>query len=247
MAERPLILIGSTDADYYLLLTHILEVEGYRVSLGRRAEEIVHLSSDPKVTAILLDCRSGETLAVDACRRLKDDPDTSPVSTIALIGPGAESKYIDLLQAGVDESFVRPVTPSSLLTFLRNRLDPMSSRENGSILQFADLELDPARHNVRRAGANIHLGPIEFHLLQFLMKHPGEFCERSQLIEAAWPLGRYVETKTVNVHMGRLRAALCSTGRPDLIRTVRSIGYVLEEEAAKTRGRGEENDAEQQT
>lgn len=246
MAERPLILIGSTDADYYLLLTHILEVEGYSVSLGRSAEEIVHLSADPKVAAILLDCRSGETLAVDACRRLKDDPDTSPVSTIALIGPGAESKYIDLLQAGVDESFVRPVTPSSLLTFLRNRVGPVSSRDNDSILRFADLELDPARLNVRRAGSNIHLGPIELRLLQFLMKHPGEFCERAQLIEAAWPLGRYVETKTVNVHMGRLRAALCSTGRPDLIRTVRSIGYVLED-AAKITGRDEDGDAEPQT
>jgi two-component system phosphate regulon response regulator PhoB len=235
--DRPRILIASTDADYYLLLTHILEVEGYSVVLGRSVEEIVHLASDTNVHAILLatllDCRSGETLALEACKRLKDDPHTFGIATVALIGPGAESRYIDLLKAGIDENFVRPVAPSTLLEFLRSRRGALpgsgGQTGDGQVLQYAGLELNIDNHRVRRGNIDIHLGPIEFRLLQFLMKHREQVCSRTQLIEAGWYPGRYVDAKTVNVHIGRLRNALNVAGGPDIIRTVRSTGYVLGE------------------
>lgn len=119
---RPQILIGSTDADYYLLLVHILESEEYRVILGSGVEEIVHLAGENDVRAILLDCRSGEEWAPATCVKLKQEPRTFGLTTVGLIGPGAESRFIDLLKAGIDENFVRPIARSKLLGFLRDRI-----------------------------------------------------------------------------------------------------------------------------
>ncbi|TCU14747.1 response regulator transcription factor [Rhizobium sullae] len=231
-SRRPQILIGSTDADYYLLLVHILEAEGYDVTLGSGVEEIVHLAREKQVDAVLLDCRSGETLAPEACLRLKQEPQTVGIMTVALVGPGAEGRFIDLLKAGTDENFVRPVAPSKLLEFLRDRVlcQPGSHRWSGDgrFLTYAGIELDTARHGVRRFGISIHLGPIEFRLLQFLMENREQACSRAQLIEAGWLERRYVEIKTVNVHVGRLRKALNVSGGSDVIRTIRSSGYMLD-------------------
>ncbi|MCY1740287.1 winged helix-turn-helix transcriptional regulator [Ensifer sp. SL37] len=231
-SARPQILIGSTDADYYLLLVHILESEGYQVILGSGVEEIVHFAGEYDVAAILLDCRSGENWVPAACVKLKQEPRTFGITTVGLIGPGAESRFIDLLKAGIDENFVRPITPSKLLSFLRDRIllpqvsDPMAN--DGHILVYAGIELNTNRHSVRRLGINVHLGPIEFRLLQFLMENHEQACSRAQLIEAGWPERRFVDVKTVNVHIGRLRKALSVTCGPDLIRTVRSSGYMLD-------------------
>ncbi|OCP22464.1 transcriptional regulator [Ensifer sp. LC54] len=231
-SARPQILIGSTDADYYLLLVHILESEGYRVILGSGVEEIIHLAGENDIKAILLDCRSGEDWAPLTCVRLKQEPRTFGITTVGLIGPGAESRFIDLLKAGIDENFVRPIAPSKLLGFLRDRIlfplasDPMAI--DGHILAYAGIELNTNRHSVRRFGNNVHLGPIEFRLLHFLMENREQACSRAQLIEAGWPERRFVDAKTVNVHIGRLRKALSVADGPDLIRTVRSSGYMLD-------------------
>ncbi|AJD42412.1 phosphate regulon transcriptional regulatory PhoB protein [Rhizobium gallicum bv. gallicum R602sp] len=231
-SRRPQILIGSTDADYYLLLVHILEAEGYGVTLGSGAEEIVHLARENHVDGILLDCRSGETLAPETCLRLKQDPQTVGIMTVALVGPGAEGRFIDLLKAGIDENFVRPIAPAKLLGFLRNQILFQSgshpSAGDGRILAYAGIELNTVRHSVRRFGISVHLGPIEFRLLQFLMENREQACSRAQLIEAGWPERRYVDAKTVNVHVGRLRKALNVAGGSDVIRTVRSSGYMLD-------------------
>jgi two-component system, OmpR family, phosphate regulon response regulator PhoB len=229
----PEILIGSTDADYYLLLVHILEAEGYRVILGSGVEEIVHLAGEKDVRAILLDCRSGEDWTSVACVKLKQDPRTFGITTVGLIGPGAESRFIDLLKAGVDENFVRPIAPSKLLGFLRDHiLYPLDSEPvavDRHILAYAGIELNINRHSIKRFGVNIHLGPIEFRLLQFLMENREQTCSRAQLIEAGWPEQRFVDPKTVNVHIGRLRKALNVGDGADVIRTVRSSGYMLDD------------------
>ncbi|WP_245521378.1 response regulator transcription factor [Rhizobium azibense] len=215
-----------------MLLVHILETEGYEVTLGSGVEEIVHLARENNVDAILLDCRSGETLAPETCVRLKQEPQTVGIMTVALVGPGAEGRFIDLLKAGIDENFVRPVAPLKLLAFLRDRVLFQSGSHrragDGRILTYASVELDTVRHSVRRFGISIHLGPIEFRLLQFFMENREQACSRAQLIEAGWPERRYVDAKTVNVHVGRLRKALSVAGGSDLIRTVRSSGYLLD-------------------
>ncbi|MCA1443780.1 winged helix-turn-helix domain-containing protein [Ensifer sp. IC4062] len=150
-----------------------------------------------------------------------------------MIGPGAEGRFIELLKAGIDENFVRPIAPAKLLAVLRDRIPPRPDEQRresgGAILAYAGIELNILRHSVKRFGKAIQLGPIEFRLLQFLLDNRGQACSRAQLIEAAWPERRYVDAKTVNVHIGRLRKALHVVGRPDVIRTVRSSGYMLDE------------------
>lgn len=229
---RPLILIGSRDADYFLLLEHILAADGFDTVFGTSVEEIVHLGAECHPHAVLLDGWSGGLSAVSACTRLKRDPRTARILTIALIGPGAENQYVELLRAGIDESFVRPVPPSKLLEFLRTRTRHIGhfgkSVNDGMSIFYETIELNLEAHRVKRNGVEIHLGPIEFKLLQHLMCNPGMVCGREELVNNAWPHNIHVELRTVNVHIGRLRKALNVRGAPDLIRTVRTAGYALD-------------------
>ncbi len=225
------IVIASTDADYYFLLSHILSEVGFSVSLASSAAEVIQLSLQTNPTAILLDCRPGDPLALRACLELKSEAATFGIRAVALIAPGAEQQYLDLMKAGVDESFVRPITPGKLLNFLEE-LAGQSARartclDGRTCLSYADIDIDLDLHRVSRGGRVVHLGPIEFRMLRHLLENSGRICSRDALILAAWPQGRYVDRRTVNVHIGRLRRALGESGG-DIIRTIRSAGYILE-------------------
>jgi two-component system phosphate regulon response regulator PhoB len=225
------IIVASTDADYYLLLSHILSEAGFAVSLASSVAEVIQLGQKVNPTAILLDCRPGDPLAIAACLELKNEAATFGIRRVALIAPGAEQQYLDLMKAGIDESFVRPITPVKLLDFLEElagRPERVRNRRDGRAgLLYADIDIDLDLHRVSRNGRVIHLGPIEFRMLRHLVEHAGKICSREALIEAAWPHGRYVDRRTVNVHIGRLRQVLGQSGG-DLIRTIRSAGYILE-------------------
>jgi two-component system phosphate regulon response regulator PhoB len=225
------IMIASTDADYYLLLSHIVSEAGFVVSLASSVAEIIQLSQQTNPIAILLDCRPGDPLAIKACLELKNEATTLGIKRVALIAPGAEQQYLDLMKAGIDESFVRPITPAKLLEFLEDLagrpLRVRNRRDGRAGLMYADIDIDLDLHRVSRSGRVVHLGPIEFRMLGHLVEHAGTICSRDALIQAAWPQGRYVERRTVNVHIGRLRLALGETGG-DIIRTIRSAGYILE-------------------
>lgn len=226
-----LVLIASNDPDYYLLLSHILREAGFSVTLASSVAEVMFHAQNGKPTAIILDCPSGNNLATRACLELKRDPATFGIPAIALIGPGAEPQYLGLMQAGMDESFVRPITPSKLIGFLQRLagLPSSSGTHSGGtvVITYANLEMDLEAHRVTRDAHPLHLGPIEFRILRHLMEHPDQVCSRDALVEAAWQHGRFVDRRTVNVHIGRLRQVLGETGG-DLIKTVRSAGYILE-------------------
>jgi len=228
---RPLIVIGSTEADYYGLLNHILEAEGFDAVFGGTVEEVLHLAAECMPYAIILDSRVGSFSAAKACRALKGDPRTGDLALMALIEPGAESQYAELLEAGVDACFVRPIAPIKLLEHLRKHAgEGISSKTNRNVpLAYAGIEMDLEGHRVKRNGVDIHLGQTEFRLLQHLLRHPEHVCDRRELIANAWPSNVHVETRTVNVHIGRLRKALLLGGGSDAIRTVRSVGYALDE------------------
>lgn len=225
------VIIASTDADYYLLLSHILTEAGFAVSLASSVAEITHLSQHANTIAILLDCRTGDHLAINACLELKQDPATRGIQKVALIGPGAEQQYLHLMKAGIEESFVRPIAPSKLIGFLERLAGKSANgrwdRDGRAILVYADIDIDLDRHQASRNGRVIHVGPIEFRMLRHLVEHAGHICSRDALVQAAWPQGRYVDRRTVNVHIGRLRQVLGLSGG-DVIRTVRSAGYILD-------------------
>ncbi|WP_353646794.1 response regulator transcription factor [Mesorhizobium sp. WSM2239] len=229
---RPLILIASQDLDFYLMLDHILRADDFRTALMDGADERARFSGE-NIFAIILDCRADSSFAADTYRQLKDDAAMRNILSIALLGPGAEQQHVELLKLGVDESFVRPIAPARLLLSLRARRSGVrpgyTSQEGRKPLVLGDLEMSLETYRVHRDGKEIHLGPIEFRLLRHLIKNPGRVFSRNELIASAWPKGVHVSPRTVDMHISRLRSSLTRVSKGDLIRTVRSAGYSLEE------------------
>ncbi|MEI8703059.1 MULTISPECIES: response regulator transcription factor [unclassified Mesorhizobium] len=229
---KPLVLICSQDAEFYLFLSHILEVDGFATEPAGGAKEALALADEREFRAVVLDCGPASITGSPICARLKRQPRTGGLPIIALIAPGAENQHLDLLKAGIDESFVRPIAPAKLLDCLRARL-ALTKRganglENGGWLTCGGLEMKLDAHRVRGNGHDIHLGPIEFNVLRLLIEAPGKVFSRDELIGAAWPANIHVGARTVDVHISRIRKALKTASPGSVIRTVRSAGYSLE-------------------
>jgi two-component system phosphate regulon response regulator PhoB len=230
---KPLVLLRSDDAEFYLIMSHILEVDGFATQLAGTGEEARHLARERAPQAIVVDCRPGSQSGAALCASLKQDAPTGTIPVVALIALGAEDQYIDLLKAGVDESFVRPIAPAKLLDCLRakttNGRSMNNGFENGKYLSHGDIEMSLDAHRVHCNGSEIPLGPIEFKLLQHLLRAPGRIFSRDELIGAAWPANVYVDARTVDVHIGKLRKSLMKASTTDVIRTVRTAGYGLDD------------------
>jgi two-component system phosphate regulon response regulator PhoB len=233
--ERPtmtsLITICSRDPDYYLLLSHILQEKGYRTSITASAAEVMDEIAVRGVGAVLVDCQPGSQLIPELAAALKSEERAAATPVVALVAPGAGNLYLDVLKAGFSESFIRPLAPDHLLSYLRRALpsqdDPGSRRAaTGFVHGTITIDID-----ARRATANgqlLALSPTEFRLLQELLSVPGRVFSRKELIAAAWPEARFVDPRTVDVHIGRLRRELRNAMRRDVIRTLRSEGYAIE-------------------
>ncbi len=232
---KPLIVIFSHDPELYLVLSHILEVDGFTCALAGTIEETFELAADRPVRAILLDCRRNNQIAA-TCSPLKQDARTMILSVVALLAPGAETQHVALLKSGIDECFVRPTAPAKLLDYLRSRLSrcrsPGLEDESDVSLSYSDIEMQIKTHRVRRNGREILLGPIEFKLLRHMLQNPEKVLSRDELIGAAWPSNVFVDMRTVDVHISRLRTSLKEASANDVIRTVRLVGYALEARTA---------------
>ncbi|WP_425294885.1 response regulator transcription factor [Neomesorhizobium albiziae] len=230
---KPLVLICSQDAEFYLFLSHILEADGFTSEPAGGVKEALALADERELQAVVLDCGPSSATGSTICARLKHEPRTGGLLVIALIAPGAENQHLDLLKAGIDESFVRPIAPAKLLDYLRAKLalaKPGSNGiENGSWLCCGSLEMKPDARRVRGNGHEIHLGPIEFNLLRYLLEAPGKVFSRDELIRAAWPENIHIGVRTVDVHISRIRKALKTASPGSFIRTIRSAGYMIED------------------
>jgi two-component system phosphate regulon response regulator PhoB len=228
---KPLIVICSHDAEFYLVLSHILAVDGFTSALASNVDEMFELAAETPVHAWVLDCRPDNQMA-DNCSRLRQDARTSALPVVALIAPGAETQHIALLKSGIDEGFVRPLAPAKLLGYLRSRLGTgrqSGLRSEGAMsLNYADIEMQIDTHHVLCNGREILLGPIEFRLLRHMLENPEKVLSRDDLIGVAWPGNVYVGPRTVDVHISRLRKSLKQSSHGDIIRTVRLGGYALE-------------------
>ncbi|MGK6317446.1 winged helix-turn-helix transcriptional regulator [Neorhizobium sp. DT-125] len=230
---KPVVVVWSGDAEFHLLANHILMADGFQTLVAEGLEEALQLARERQPFAIVMDCRVDNSLtAVEICGRLKGDVDTAGTLAVAVISQGAEKHYLELLKAGIDESCMRPVAPSRLLEFLRSRLQrgPSGAKGlvDGTVLRYEGIEMNLATIRVRRNGREIRLAPIEFKLLKLLLERPEQVVSRDELIAAAWPSTHYVEGRTVDVHMGRLRRLLMDRNDADVVRTVRGIGYALD-------------------
>lgn len=231
---KPLVLVCSGNANFYVLLAHILASEGFQTMLVSE-EEVVEQAALRPVAAIVLDSAGDSDLTLRTCAAIKASDVTSRIPTIAIVSSGDERYYLALLKAGIDENFVRPISPARLLAYLgslphngANDQQPTDPARQEAAAIFGALTVEPGRRLVRYGDEKIQFGPIEFNLLRCLLEAPGRVRTRLELIEAAWPSNRYVQPRTVDVHVARLRRELERlTGRP-LIRTIRATGYAID-------------------
>ena len=223
------ILVVEDDEPLTLLLRYNLEAAGYAVeSVARGDEAEVRIAEDPP-DLVLLDWMLPGVPGVELCRRIRARRETERLPVIMLTARGEEGDRVRGLSTGADDYVVKPCSMSELLArvaALLRRADPAKAARR---LAAGDIELDRETRRVRRRGLELHLGPTEYRLLEFLMLKPGRVFTRGQLLDGVWGRDADIDERTVDVHIGRLRKALGRHGGPDPIRTVRSGGYAFDE------------------
>jgi two-component system, OmpR family, phosphate regulon response regulator PhoB len=225
---KPYILVVEDDAAIVELLRYNLEAGGYEVAICMDGDSALVAASERLPDLILLDWMLPETSGLEVCRQLRRRRDTQAVPVILLTARGEEADRVRGLDSGADDYVVKPFSPSELLARVKAVLRRTRPAVDAESLSFSDIEMNLVAHRVQRAGTEIALGPTEFRLLRHFMEHPGRVYSREQLLDAVWGHNVYVETRTVDVHIRRLRKALNGAGGVDVIRTVRSAGYALD-------------------
>ena len=224
----PRVLVIEDEDALSALLHYNLDKEGYAVTVAGDGEEALMLIDEQAPDLIVLDWMLPKVSGVEVCRRLRARPETRNLPIIMLTARGEESDRIRGLDTGADDYVVKPFSMSELAARIRAVLRRIRPGLADDRLLHGDIVVDRAAHRVRRADKEIHLGPTEFRLLDYLMQHPGRVFSREQLLDAVWGSDVYVEARTVDVHIGRLRKALNRDLEEDPIRTVRSAGYSLD-------------------
>ena len=229
---KPYVLIVEDEDSLATLLQYNLDKEAFRVAVATDGEEALLMIDEAAPDLVVLDWMLPKVSGVEVCRRLRARPETRNLPIIMLTARGEESDRIRGLDTGADDYIVKPFSMSELAARIRavlRRIRPGLAEDN---IRHGDLVIDRAAHRVRRGPREVRLGPTEFRLLDYLMQHPGRVFSREQLLDAVWGSDVYVEARTVDVHIGRLRKALNDGFEEDPIRTVRSAGYSLDVEAA---------------
>ena len=225
----PYILVAEDEDALATLLQYNLDKEGYRVTLAADGEEALTQVDEQLPDLILLDWMLPKISGIEVCRRLRSRAETRNVPILMLTARGEESDRIRGLDTGADDYVVKPFSMTELTARIRAVLRRIRPGLADDRLSHGDIVVDRVAHRVKRDGKEIHLGPTEFRLLDYLMQHPGRVFSREQLLDAVWGSDVYVEARTVDVHIGRLRKAL-GAEEVNPIRTVRSAGYSLDME-----------------
>ncbi|MBL8805817.1 MAG: phosphate regulon transcriptional regulator PhoB [Rhodospirillales bacterium] len=226
---KPYLLIVEDEAALVELLRYNFEKEGFRVTSAADGEAALVAVAEAKPDLIVLDWMLPHVSGLEVARQLRRKPETRDIPIIMLTARGEETDRIRGLEVGADDYVAKPFSPSELVARVRAVLRRSKPSTAQDLLTFGDLVMDLSAHRVLRSGRSIHLGPTEFRLLRFLLERPGRVYSREQLLDAVWGRDIYVEPRTVDVHIRRLRKAINSPGDSDLIRTVRSAGYALDE------------------
>jgi len=224
------ILIVEDEESLVLLLRYNLEAEGYTVETVVRGDEAAIRLQETVPDLVVLDWMLPGLSGIELCRRIRARDETRDLPVIMLTARGEESERIRGLSTGADDYVVKPFSVPELIARIRALLRRAKPEMVASLLRAGDIELDRETYRVRRAGREIHLGPTEFKLLEFLMQSPGRVYTREQLLNGVWGHDVYIDERTVDVHVGRLRKAI-NKGRRDAdpIRTVRGAGYAFNE------------------
>jgi len=225
---NPYILAVEDEDALATLLQYNLLKEGYDVAVASDGELALLMVDEKLPDLIVLDWMLPKVSGIEVCRRLRSRPETRNVPILMLTARGEESDRIRGLDTGADDYIVKPFSMTELTARIRavlRRIRPGLAEDR---IRLGDIVIDRVAHRVRRSDREIHLGPTEFRLLDYLMQHPGRVFSREQLLDAVWGSEVYVEARTVDVHIGRLRKALNQSVDSDPIRTVRSAGYSMD-------------------
>jgi two-component system phosphate regulon response regulator PhoB len=225
------LLIMEDDPAMAELLRWNFEREGFEVIHTGSGEEGLLLAAEAAPDAVLLDWMLEELSGIEVCRRLRRMPDTAGLPIVMLSARSEEADRVRGLETGADDYVTKPFSTPELIARVRAVLRRVRPALAGATLTYRDLNVDLARHKVRRDGVSLRIGPTEFKLLRHFLEHPGRVFSREQLVDAVWGRNSVIDTRTVDVHIRRLRKALNEKGGQDLIRTVRSAGYALDAEA----------------
>lgn len=226
--ESPLVLIVEDEEAIITLLDYNLRNAGYLTAIARDGEEAVDLARSLEPNAILLDWMLPLRSGLEVCRQLRRAPETSEVPIIMLTARGEEQDKLRGLDMGADDYLTKPFSPQELLARLRaviRRTQPARLKE---VLTFDTIVMDQGSHRVTRGDRLVELAPTEFRLLRHFLQYPGRVFSREQLLDAVWGREKDIETRTVDVHIRRLRKALIEAGESNVIRTVREVGYALD-------------------
>jgi two-component system phosphate regulon response regulator PhoB len=229
----PRVLIVEDEEPLLLLLRYNLEAEGYEVDSVSRGDEAEIRLREQVPDIVLLDWMLPGLSGIELCRRIRARTETERLPVIMLTARGEEGDRIRGLSTGADDYIVKPFSVPELLARVRALLRRAKPTHIATLLRAGDIELDRETHRVRRSGQELHLGPTEFRLLEFLMQSPGRVFSREHLLNAVWGHDVYIDERTVDVHVGRLRKAIGLPRRPDPIRTVRGAGYSFDETFAR--------------
>lgn len=224
---QPRVLLVEDEPAQRTVLAYNLEAEGFAVTQADNGEDAMVLVDEEEPDIIILDWMMPKVSGIEVCRRLKMRPETRNIPIIMLSARAEEVDRIRGLETGADDYVVKPYSVLELMARARAQLRRVRPSTAGVVLEHEDIRLDPESHRVYRADKVLKLGPTEFKLLVTLMERPGRVFSREQLLDLVWGRDIYVDTRTVDVHVGRLRKSLMQHGGSDPVRTVRGAGYAL--------------------
>ena len=225
--KQPTVLLVEDESAQREVLTYNLEAEGFAVVVAETGDEALLLVQEEAPDLILLDWMLPNVSGIEVCRQVKARPETRGIPIIMLSARSEELDRVRGLETGADDYVIKPYSVAELMARLRTQLRRTRPASLGERLVFDDIVLDAGEHRVYRGTQTINLGPTEFRLLSTLMEKPGRVWSREQLLDRVWGRDIYVDTRTVDVHIGRLRKALMRHGGSDPVRTVRGAGYSL--------------------
>ena len=229
----PRIMVVEDEEPLGVLLRYNLESEGYQVEVVTRGDEAEIRLQENVPDLLVLDWMVPAVSGIELCRRLRMRPETERLPIIMLTARGEESERVRGLATGADDYIVKPFSVPELLARVKGLLRRASPERLATVLAYGDIELDREKRRVARSGRPVDLGPTEYRLLEFFLEHPGRVFSREQLLDSVWGRDIYIDERTVDVHIGRLRKLLNPGGEQDPIRTVRGAGYALDDRFAK--------------
>ncbi len=226
-SRKPVVLVVEDEAAQREILQYNLRAGGFAVVLAETGNEALLKVEEEQPDLILLDWMLPNVSGIELCRQLKARRRTRAIPVVMLSARGEEPDRVRGLETGADDYVVKPYSMAELMARLRTQLRRTHPAATGATLEYRDIVVDCETHRVRRGDRALHLGPTEFRLLSTLMEKPGRVWSRELLLDRVWGRDIYIDTRTIDVHIGRLRKVLMSDGGDDPIRTVRGSGYAL--------------------